>query len=99
MTFDVVEPTLLLPNEAPCPIAVRSFGFDGEVIKIVIDDVLTGNNAIFVGAVLVQGDNSYIKGELKYDDTDQTSPLTLKWIADIHAKEGKRDHSALLFCI
>jgi len=74
---ELVEPKLYLPDESPLPCGLRSFVVnkaDGQT-KIVLDDPLSGNNAVFHGVVK----DKQMIGTVQYDDTDYTPPLTLVW--------------------
>uniref|UniRef100_A0A7S2YNW0 Uncharacterized protein n=1 Tax=Entomoneis paludosa TaxID=265537 RepID=A0A7S2YNW0_9STRA len=79
---DLVEPMVFLPNEHEknknFPVGIRNFVLGGgDTVKIVLDDPLDSNNAIFEGKW--DREEKTISGLISYDDTDDKDPLVLVW--------------------
>mmetsp|Transcript_25541 Transcript_25541/g.70535 ORF Transcript_25541/g.70535 Transcript_25541/m.70535 type:complete len:345 (+) Transcript_25541:51-1085(+) len=80
----LVEPMIFLPDEdTDLPLGIRTFilkddtSLDKPNVKIVLDDRVFGNNAIFDGSW--EDGDFFIIGMVSYDDTDAKQPLVLKW--------------------
>lgn len=87
---NVVEPSMILPEESPFPMAVRNLIVQDEgTIKLVVDPPVSGTNAIFYGTIQMDpGESSKrMTGQVHYDDTDYSPILELVWSKDYPDKD------------
>lgn len=73
---ELVEPKVFLPDEQAFPVGLRSvFVNQNKEVKIVLDDPISQNNAIFHA----KWEGNKLTGVVEYDDDDYTPPLVLEW--------------------
>ena len=84
LTTNAVEPSIIMPEDSPFPLAVRNFVVQDEgKMKLVLDPPIDATNAIFYATVKSDDDGKLqMVGQVHYDDTDYAPPLTLVWSKD-----------------